>query len=295
MQDMDHFNKSVQKSISITELKPFLFVNLYEKIAESHKSSHLRIWGVARGPKSSSANKWNQIAEGDVCLFVLDDNLIGYSRVHTKFQSEGIANQLWQAKGENSIRQYIFTLGDLMRFDNHSMSVAIKLWKRIKSKGLDLEVLEDANSVELLSSLYFPSGSDFLVNDLQGFESNSAKRKAIELHAVRIAMDFLKDMGYTEIQDVGSIYSFDLLANGPEGRLHVEVKGTTGKGDKVILTTNEVTFQKTCYPENALLIVSEIEISLKGELGATGGKLNFISPWEIDDARLVPISFEYSI
>jgi hypothetical protein len=293
--DLEHFNKSVQASIAISNLKPLLFANLYQKITESHEDRHLRIWGVPRGPKSSTANKWNQIAEGDVCVFLLDDNLIGYSKVQIKFQSESIASQLWPDEGEISPRQYLFTLGDLMPFGNELTSHSLELWKKAKFDVANFEILENAKSAEFISSLHFPSESVSALNESQTFGLNTAEKKAIELHAVEVAINFLKDRGYSEIQDVGSIYSYDLYATGPEGRLHVEVKGTTGKGEKVILTRNEVAFQKACFPENALVIVSDIEISFEGELSTSGGKIEFISPWDIDDTNLAPISFEYLV
>jgi hypothetical protein len=293
--DLKDFNKSVEAPIEISELKPLLFANLYQKIAESHENSQLRIWGVPRGHKSSIANKWNQISEGDVCLFLFDGNLIGYSKVKIKFQSESVANQLWLENKELSTRQYLFTLDDLMHFDNDLISNAIKLWRKGKFNVSDLEVFENAKSAEFISSLHFPTDSGHDVKESQGFGLNSAERKAIELYAVETAINFLRKMGYSEIQDVGSIYSYDLHAIGPEGRLHVEVKGTTGKGEKVILTRNEVAFQKSCYPENALLIVSGIEIDFEGDLSTSGGEINFVSPWNIFDADLTPISFEYTV
>jgi hypothetical protein len=293
--DLDHFNKSVQATIAIRELKPLLFVSLYQKIAESHEAGDLRIWGVPRGTKSSTANKWNQISEGDVCVFLADGSLIGYARVQIKFQSESIASQIWPGEGEFSKKQYLFTLGNLMSIDSVLTPGSLKLWKKAKFEVSNFEVLENTKSAEFISSLPFPPESVPVVNDSQAFGLSSAEKKAIELHAVDTAIKFLKDKGYSEIQDVGSIHSYDLYARGPEGRLHVEVKGTTGKGEKVILTRNEVAFQKSCFPENALVIVSDIEISFEGELSTSGGKVEFISPWEIEDSNLAPISFEYSV
>jgi hypothetical protein len=294
-QDLCHYNNSVLEAIDISDLKPLLFANLYQKIAETHANKPLRIWGVPRGPKSSTANKWNRITEGDVCVFLSEDNLIGYSKIQIKFQSESIASQLWPNDGEISPRQYLFTLGDLMPFGTELTADAHKLWKKAKFDVSNFEILENAKSAEIISSLHFPLDSVSTANASQSFGLSSAERKAVELHAVEAAINFLKDRGYSEIQDVGSIYSYDLHAIGPEGRLHVEVKGTTGKGEKVILTRNEVAFQKSCFPENALVIVSDIEIGFEGELSTSGGKIRFISPWTIDDSNLAPISFEYSV
>lgn len=295
LRELDDFNRSVQTTIAISALKPLLFVSLYQKISENHEDGNLRIWGVPRGPKSLTANKWNQITEGDICVFLVDGNLIGYSMVQIKFQSESIASQIWPSEREFPKKQYLFTLSDLKCIDNELNPISLKIWKKAKFEVSNFDVLENAKSAEFISSLSFPSKSVPIVNDSQAFGLSSAERKAIELHAVDAAIEFLKEKGYSEIQDVGSIYSYDLYASGPDGRLHVEVKGTTGKGEKVILTRNEVAFQKSCYPENALVIVSDIVISFEDGLSTSGGKVEFISPWNIDDSNLAPISFEYSV
>jgi len=293
--ELDYFNKSVQALIAIRDLKPLLFENLYQKIAEIHEDRHLRIWGVPRGAKSSTANKWNRIAEGDVCVFLLDDTLIGYSELKVKFQSESIANQLWPDEVGSSPRQYLFTLGDLMPFSEELTPNSLKLWKKAKFEVSNFEIFENAKATEFISSLYFLPDSVPTVTKSQAFGLDAAGKKAIELHAVGAAINFLKEKGYSEIQDVGSIYSYDLHAIGPEGRLHVEVKGTIGKGEKVILTRNEVAFQKSCFPENALIIVSDIRISFEERISTSGGRIEFISPWVIDDTKLAPISYEYLV
>lgn len=293
--DLEHFNESVQSSISTSSLKPMLFKNLYQRVSESHSNNHLRIWGVPRGHKSSLANKWNQINEGDVCVFLANGILLGYSKVQIKFQSETIASQLWPRDEEDSTRQYLFTLSDLFSFSSELALNSLKLWKKAKFDVPNFEVLDGAKATEFISSLYFPSDSASRVDESQTFGLDSAQKKAIELHAVATAINFLRDKGYSEIEDVGSIHSYDLHATGPAGRLHVEVKGTTGDGAKVILTRNEVAFQKSCFPENALVIVNDIKISFEGELRASGGKITFISPWKIDETDLAPISFEYSV
>ena len=293
--DMDHFNKSVRGSIPTSALKPMLFTNLYQKISERHGGNHIRIWGIPRGNKSLLANKWNQINEGDVCVFHSKGNLIGYSRVQIKFQSETIASYLWKHPNEISPKAYLFTLDELLDFSREVSSDSLKLWKKAKFQLTSFDVIQTLKSAEFISSLYFPSDLVPSIDESQAFGLDASSKKAVELYAVSTAIEFLRDKGFSDIQDVGSFHSYDLHASGPEGLLHVEVKGTTGVGEKVILTRNEVLFQKSCFPENALIIVSGIKIDTGSDLRASGGKLAFISPWEIDDSCLVPISFEYTV
>jgi hypothetical protein len=115
------------------------------------------------------------------------------------------------------------------------------------------------------------------------------------LHAVKAAITHLSTLGFTEIEDVGSVSSFDLLARGPGKQLSVEVKGSTGPANTVILTRNEVSYQKEIYPLNGLFVLSNIQLDRIPSPVASGGEVLFISPWLITESNLKPISFEYSI
>jgi hypothetical protein len=129
----------------------------------------------------------------------------------------------------------------------------------------------------------------------QGFGLTAAEKKIVELHAVKAAIAHLSTLGFTEIEDVGSVSSFDLLARGPGKQLSVEVKGSTGPANTVILTRNEVTYQREIYPLNGLFILSNIQLDRKLTPSASGGDVLFISPWLITESNLKPISFEYNI
>ena len=50
---------------------------------------------------------------------------------------------------------------------------------------------------------------------------------------------------WESVADVSARASFDLLCTGPQGELHVEVKGTTGEGRSVILTRGEANDSNT--------------------------------------------------
>ncbi|MCU1439124.1 MAG: putative family protein/Domain of unknown function [Rhodoglobus sp.] len=127
------------------------------------------------------------------------------------------------------------------------------------------------------------------------FRLLGSERRAIEMRAVEVTSAYLESEGYV-VTDVGATESYDLDAVRATNHLFVEVKGTVGVGDQVILTRNEVALHHREDPHNMLAIVSRIHLDNSGmKPVATGGELRTISPWSIDSGSLVAIAFEYLV
>jgi Domain of unknown function (DUF3883) len=125
----------------------------------------------------------------------------------------------------------------------------------------------------------------------QGFRQSAADRRAIELRAMDVAQVCLAAYGCVNITDVARSESYDFRC-GLHGReLHVEVKGTTSVGDRILLTRNEVSHAREWYPDIALVVVSAIELTKDDPPVARGGSARVIHPWELDSS-LEPISYE---
>lgn len=129
----------------------------------------------------------------------------------------------------------------------------------------------------------------------QGFGLNAAQRRAVERRAMEIAMDYLHQNNWDAIQDVGEVASYDISAVFQGQVFVIEVKGTTGSGESIILTKNEVQVHKNHFPMNGLFVVSGIELSGPAKDTATGGVLKFLSPWDLDMGRLTPLTFSYEV
>jgi hypothetical protein len=126
----------------------------------------------------------------------------------------------------------------------------------------------------------------------QGYESFSKRRKAIEDYAMRKAIEYYSRQGWT-VTDVSRTRSYDLRCSRGRKVLHVEVKGTTSQGDRVLLTRNEVEHARGAYPSIALFLVARIRVS-SGELPrAAGGRVLRSEPWDITKGELTPLAFEY--
>lgn len=285
----------VNGGFDLGKLESSLFVKLYELIVEQHGRARISVWGVSRGDRSVDANKWNSINQGDLVLFCKDSEFVSSAVSRIKFQSENIARLLWSDVLESETRQYLFTLEDISPLDLSTVRSLNAVQRRSKLDLTKFQIVEDLSSLEILRILGFEARESSATESRAGFGLGAAENKVIERHSVELAIEYLNKLGYADVQDVGDRESYDLLATSPSGVLHVEVKGSTGPATSVILTKNEVDFQRSAYPENALLIVSEIDLEKSDSLSAKGGTISLISPWLIEISSLVPISYKYTV
>ncbi|MFC8045700.1 protein NO VEIN domain-containing protein [Nocardia sp. NPDC057353] len=129
----------------------------------------------------------------------------------------------------------------------------------------------------------------------QGFTSDPRKRKAVELHAEDMAIDYLERVeGWTDAVRVGKPYDLKFTRDGAEKR--VEVKGTTGAGSSIFLTVKEVEHARgneTGQPID-LVVVSGIELARSDDGGyvASGGRLAHYRNYLPADEELRPKQFE---
>lgn len=128
----------------------------------------------------------------------------------------------------------------------------------------------------------------------QGLQQNHAARLATEKHAMRIATELLEGEGWT-VTDVSMTASYDLRCTRNHDELRVEVKGTTGLGEKVLLTANEVAHARDQYPNVSLIVVSGIALSQAEPPVATGGTLARLDEWLPANEHLKPVTYSYQV
>lgn len=125
----------------------------------------------------------------------------------------------------------------------------------------------------------------------QGRGLSGEERKCVELHAMARARELLSNLGYSVI-DVSNKKSFDFEAKLGDEKICVEVKGTTGFAGSILMTRNEVELHRNEYPNNALIIVSEIDLERGKSPKTSGGQITYAKPWRVPDDRLFPITYE---
>ena len=122
------------------------------------------------------------------------------------------------------------------------------------------------------------------------------ERKAVELYAMQVARKFYEDDGW-KVVDKSNSQPFDFLASKGRQQRFIEVKGSTGDGNSVILTNGEVEHVKCHSKESVLMVVAKIQLEGDGHNWAASG--GFISthhdPWLINESKLNPTQFRYEI
>ena len=129
----------------------------------------------------------------------------------------------------------------------------------------------------------------------QGRGLSAKERKIVELHAMNLVRGYLSKH-WQEVKDVSATHPCDFLCSSDGHKLYVEVKGTTGLGESVIITRNELALARTESPNTSLAVVSQIKLERgAGDPVASGGNLMVMSPWEIREDDLEPLAFDLNL
>lgn len=118
-------------------------------------------------------------------------------------------------------------------------------------------------------------------------------RAIVERVAVDRAIFYYEGEGFM-VEEKGK--PFDLLCIRGNVVVHVEVKGTTRDGSRVVLTRNEVLDAQDPGWRSDLFVVSGIELRLEnGGWVGHGGEVLRIEAWSPAEEDLVPTQYEYSV
>ncbi|MCA4997304.1 DUF3883 domain-containing protein [Tsukamurella tyrosinosolvens] len=123
------------------------------------------------------------------------------------------------------------------------------------------------------------------------FESDPARRKAVEIRAEEVVIAILEAEGYELVGRPGKPYDLDFVRG--EQRLHVEVKGSSVAVDTVILTRNEVAHASE-HP-TALFVVDQIEVRLgdDGQYTCRNGRPRRWDNWVPKPEALTALQHSY--
>lgn len=180
-------------------------------------------------------------------------------------------------------------LSDVKLVDAHSFCwLLVRLGPDVPVETTSLDRLALDDLIRSVTAPLKPSKTG------QGWGLTGPLRKLVEYTAMAKAKQWLKDEGF-EFEDVSSKESCDFRAQKLGDEWIVEVKGTTGGPDSVLLTANEVALHRKIHPLNVLLIVHGIKLSQDGTSVLDDGELMVIKPWGIVEELLKPICYEYRL
>ena len=130
----------------------------------------------------------------------------------------------------------------------------------------------------------------------QGFGLSHPERTAVEMRAMRVARSLYEQQGWKVVDKSGS-HPFDLLATRKKEVRYIEVKGTTGSGDSIILTHGEVKHVQLHRHCSVLVVVSGVFLTESDGAwtGEGGGVTLHEDPWVINASVLVPTEYRYTL
>lgn len=132
----------------------------------------------------------------------------------------------------------------------------------------------------------------------QGYQQSQAVRRAVELYAMRRAIDHFESQGWS-VRDVSLTESCDLVCERERDNQvrYVEVKGTQGVGQQILLTSAEVAFARSHKEQMILVIVSKIRVSEAEDdaVCVDGGHLRTLHEWSPLSEDLSAISYNCAI
>jgi hypothetical protein len=127
-----------------------------------------------------------------------------------------------------------------------------------------------------------------------GYMRNTALRLAIEQQAIDRAVEFYESLGATDIITLGKPYDLKIQLSGQEVR--IEVKGSTGTVEKVLVTSGEVAHAHS-FPRVELLVVDQIgwKADATGEYAAHGGRIRRWQGWKPSTESLTAKTYEHRL
>jgi hypothetical protein len=198
-----------------------------------------------------------------------------------------------QTKGKPGVKYAILGLAQVVDWQDgyfHLEGASDK--GLIRRAGWTAKRVQDAATETAISASEDGLGT---TSNRQGRATDPERRKAVELRAMDAAKAFLVNEGYC-VADTSSFAPYDLVANKGGRRIYVEVKGTTGRGEEVILTRNEVEHARTHLGECVLFVLHGIEVeeTTRGPVGK-GGMQRLVRPWDPAGGPLEPISYWFRL
>lgn len=130
----------------------------------------------------------------------------------------------------------------------------------------------------------------------QGIGLSAPERKAVELRAMAVVRELFETEGWAVV-DTSSSKPYDLRVTKDGKSRFVEVKGTTGSGESILLTSGEVEHARQHPHASSLVVVTGIKLDQSGAAWtAHGGAISCRQePWVPDDGSLKPTQFRFQI
>jgi hypothetical protein len=141
-----------------------------------------------------------------------------------------------------------------------------------------------------------PSTTELSRSGGQGFGLSAEQRRAVELRAMALVEELYTRDGWS-ITNTSRGNPFDFVATRANERRFIEVKGTTGPGEAVMLTRGEVDHATEHSEETTLVVVTGVVLAqIDGSWQASSGRVTrHLHPWSPDPERLTATEYRYYV
>ena len=150
------------------------------------------------------------------------------------------------------------------------------------------------------ATLDFPSGTEAEEESFQaqehaaGFQASPHIRQIIENYAMGRAQAELGTLGFSNFKNTASRACYDYTCEGAGNLYYVEVKGTQGLGNSIILTKNELEHWQQHQQDSIAVIVHSIKLDSDGEsFSPSGGTSRVCLPWILE--RVEAIQYKWTV
>jgi|GEM_PF-1860039 len=250
-------------------------------------------WQYLKGSAASSLIKVAfEMKKGDIIYVKEGPEIVGRGMVKGSYQF--IGNKMKDKNG------WWWSHAVPVKWDKDFKPIQIVLGADqiavLELKGERLKMLQKALKEPSLTPLEkVQEAEDILRHQFrgQGYGLNAAERRLVEDHAMKAAGRYFKDKGYA-VKDTHAHQSYDFICTKSGRKWFVEVKGTTGKPDKVLLTANEVRHARQHPDRTILFVVYGIHLDKKTGK-TTGGKVWAIKPWCPESKSLEVTAYRYTL
>jgi hypothetical protein len=241
-----NFTETMSNQIPIIQIEKFLFPKLLNTIKSSHRSGSLSLWGMEAGEKSTNANKWNLLMDGDLAVFSFLNGNIALARIVEKFQSENIANNIWNSP-ENSVpKQYLLTFSDVTTLSDEEKG---KLLSILKQQKISLDQLELYDRESLTLSISEMNLTNFEPSSLQFHETLPnllARVLDLQMRFTSSNSDFMKERGIIIRDHLPKLLQREIL---DELRIRSEIQDLEVAGSDGVGLKSEIPYVRFYSPE----------------------------------------------
>lgn len=130
----------------------------------------------------------------------------------------------------------------------------------------------------------------------QGRQMDAVKREVVERYGMEKCRAYYERLGFA-LLDTSKTRPFDFEARRGDALRRIEVKGTTGTLDTVVVTSGEVQSARLDGVPTDLVVVHSIRLREcgVGTYEAFGGVMQVVRDWIPEEERLRPTQYEYSV